>query len=69
LNVGELQMYGTVTWLNATEELGKMKKGTELVSTLFVFKSGVVLLVQERIKGRKKVKVRYYSNVCPYIFC
>ena len=53
-------MYGTVTWLNAIEELGKLKKGTELFSTLFVFKSGIVLLVQERIKGKKRLKV---SNI------
>ena len=49
-------MYGTVTWLNAIEELGKLKKGTELFSTLFVFKSGIVLLVQERLKGKKRLK-------------
>ena len=57
LNVGELQMYGTVTWLNALDELGKIKKGVELLSTVFVFKAGVVLLVQERVKGKKKPKV------------
>ena len=57
LNVGELQMYGTVTWLNALDELGKIKKGTELLCTVFVFKAGVVLLCQERIKGKKKAKV------------
>ncbi len=58
LNVGELQMYGTVTWLNALDELGKIKKGTELLCTVFVFKPGVVLLCQERVKGKKKARVR-----------
>ena len=59
LNVGDLQMYGTVSWLNALDEIGKIKKGIDLVCTLFVFKSGVVLLAQERIKGKKKPKVKY----------
>ena len=62
LNVGDLQMYGTVSWLNALDEIGKIKKGIDLVCTLFVFKSGVVLLAQERIKGKKKPKVKYPYN-------
>lgn len=53
LNVGELQMYGSVNWLNALDELTKMKKGTELITLLFIFKSGVVLLAQERVRGKK----------------
>ena len=54
LNVGELQMYGTVTWLNALDELGKLKKGIELLCMVFVFKAGIVLLAQERNKLKKK---------------
>ncbi len=57
LNVGDLQMYGTVSWLNALDEIGKIKKGIDLVCTLFVFKAGIVLLAQERTKGKKKPKV------------
>jgi len=55
--VGELQMYGTVNWLNASDDLGKMKKGTELLTLLFIFKTGVVLMAQERIKGKRKPRV------------
>lgn len=65
LNVGELQMYGTVTWLNAQDELGKLKKGTELVCTLFVFKAGIVILAQEKAKGKKKPKVRCKELTSP----
>ena len=53
LSVGELQMYGTVEWCNVTDSLGKIKKGTELQSTVFVFKTGVVFLCRERLKRRK----------------
>ncbi|XP_052239037.1 protein still life, isoform SIF type 1-like isoform X5 [Dreissena polymorpha] len=53
LSVGELQMYGTVEWCNVTDSLGKVKKGTELESTVFVFKTGVVFLCRERLKRRK----------------
>jgi len=58
LNVGELQMYGTVNWLNASDDLGKIKKGTELLTLLFIFKTGVVLMAQERVKGKRKPRVR-----------
>jgi len=51
-------MYGTVNWLNASEEIGKVKKGSELLTLIFIFKSGVVLLAKERVKGKKKAKVR-----------
>jgi len=63
LNVGELQMYGTVNWLNASDDLGKMKKGTELLTLLFIFKTGVVLMAQERIKGKRKPRVCLYVCV------
>lgn len=53
LSVGELQMYGTVEWCNVSDSLGKVKKGTELESTVFVFKTGVVFLCRERLKRRK----------------
>jgi hypothetical protein len=46
-------MYGSVTWLNALDELTKMKKGTDLITLLFIFKSGVVILAQERVRGKK----------------
>ena len=49
-------MYGNVNWLNALDELGKIKKGTDIVTMLFVFKAGVVILAQERIKGKRRVK-------------
>lgn len=57
-------MYGTVNWLNATSELGKLKKGMELLTLLFIFRSGVVLMAQEKIKGKRKVKVRFLIGSC-----
>ncbi|KAL3882118.1 hypothetical protein ACJMK2_028489, partial [Sinanodonta woodiana] len=53
LSVGELQMYGTVEWCNVSDSLGKVKKGADLESMVFVFKSGVVFLCRERLKRRK----------------
>lgn len=57
MNVGELQMYGTVSWINAMEELGKLKKSADLLTLVFIFKSAIVLLAQERQKFKKKAKV------------
>jgi hypothetical protein len=67
-------MYGNVNWLNALDELGKIKKGTDIVTMLFVFKSGVVILAQERIKGKRRPRVSINEiskdlNPCLYIFC
>ena len=50
-------MYGSVNWLNALDELGKMKKGTELLTLLFVFRGGIVMLALEKVKSKKKHKV------------
>ena len=51
-------MYGHVTWLNATDGLSKPKaKSTDLVSTLFLFKTCIVLLAIEKMKGKRKPKV------------
>jgi len=50
-------MYGTVKWLNASDALGKIKKGVEILTIVFIFKSAVVLLAHERIKPKKKSKV------------
>ena len=47
-------MYGSVNWLNVLDELGKIKKGTDMITLLFIFKAGVVILTQERLKGKKK---------------
>jgi hypothetical protein len=47
-------MYGIVEWLNAAIDLGKIKKGQELITSCFVFKAGVVLMCKERIKQKKK---------------
>ena len=55
-------MYGTVEWCNVSDSLGKVKKGTELESTVFVFKTGVVFLCRERLKRRK-------SKVIVSLFC
>ncbi len=57
LDVGQLQMYGSVTWFNAPHELGRLRKGTQLVTVLFVFKVGVVILSLEKSKMSKKHKV------------
>ena len=59
LSVSELQMYGTVKWLNASDALGKIKKNVEILTIVFIFKSAVVLLAHERIKTKKKSKVPY----------
>ena len=56
VNVGELQMYGNVNWLNALDELGKMKKNCDVITMLFVFRSGVLLLAWERPKGKRRQK-------------
>jgi len=50
-------MYGTVKWLNASDALGKIKKGVEMLTVVFIFKSAVVLLAHERVKTKKKSKV------------
>ncbi|CAG5121636.1 unnamed protein product, partial [Candidula unifasciata] len=55
LNVGDLQMYGTVEWVNVTDYLGKVKKSAEFENVVFVFKAGVTFLCRERLK-RKKTK-------------
>ena len=67
--MGELQMYGTVNWLNASDDLGKMKKGTELLTLLFIFKTGVVLMAQERIKGKRKPRVRVDLSFIARLLC
>ena len=56
-------MYGTVEWCNVSDSLGKVKKGTELESTVFVFKTGVVFLCRERLK-RRKSKAVVSKNKC-----
>jgi hypothetical protein len=64
-------MYGSVNWLNALDELTKMKKGTDLITLLFIFKSGVVILAQERVRGKKgkpKVGVCFKSFVIIRMF-
>ncbi|XP_074662751.1 protein still life, isoforms C/SIF type 2-like isoform X1 [Tubulanus polymorphus] len=65
LNIGELQMYGIVEWLNVSKDLGKIKKGQDLVTSCFVFKTGVVLLCKERIKQKKKSKQSVSSSKVP----
>ncbi|CAH1798643.1 unnamed protein product [Owenia fusiformis] len=64
LNVGELQMYGNVEWMNAHENIGKIKKGMEVVSTCFVFRTGVVLLCRERMKKNSR-KMNHNKNQLP----
>ncbi|ESN99867.1 hypothetical protein HELRODRAFT_83887, partial [Helobdella robusta] len=66
LNVGELQMYGTVNWLNASSELGKMKRGMELLTLLFIFRTGVVLMAQEKVKGKRKMKSNQ-NRLAPFL--
>lgn len=71
LSVSELQMYGTVKWLNASDALGKIKKGVEILTVVFIFKSAVVLLAHERVKTKKKSKVTYTeqsTNQRPYMY-
>ena len=62
LSVSELQMYGTVKWLNASDALGKIKKGVDILTVVFIFKSAVVLLAHERIKTKKKSKVYWLAH-------
>jgi len=52
------QFYGETDWLNAQTDVAKPRKGWDLVTTLFIFKHGVVFLCQEKLKGKvKKYKV------------
>ncbi|XP_055889576.1 protein still life, isoform SIF type 1-like isoform X3 [Biomphalaria glabrata] len=55
LNVGDLQMYGTVEWVNIADHMGKVKKSAEFENVVFVFKAGVTFLCRERLK-RKRAK-------------
>ncbi|XP_053211612.1 protein still life, isoform SIF type 1-like isoform X2 [Panonychus citri] len=55
LSPGELLYYGGVEWVNISEFLGKIKKGLDLHSMCFVFKSAVVFLCKERIRQKKKL--------------
>ncbi|CAL1547658.1 unnamed protein product [Lymnaea stagnalis] len=55
LNVGDLQMYGTVEWVNIADHMGKVKKSAEFENVVFVFKAGVTFLCRERLK-RKRTK-------------
>ncbi|CAM1297612.1 TIAM1 (predicted) [Pycnogonum litorale] len=55
LSPGELLYYGGVEWLNISDFLGKIKKGLELHSMCFVFKTAVVFLCKERIRQKKKL--------------
>jgi len=57
LNVCELQMYGTVRWLNASDALGKLKKSSEVLTVVFIFKSAIAIIAQEQTKVKKKSKV------------
>lgn len=50
-------MYGTVRWLNASDALGKLKKGSEVLTVVFIFKSAIAIIAQEQIKSKKKSKV------------
>ncbi|ESO03700.1 hypothetical protein HELRODRAFT_99976 [Helobdella robusta] len=66
LNVGELQMYGTVNWVNWDEELTsvKLRKDCDLLTLVFIFKTAVVILARERQKNKKKGKnVNSKSNI------
>ena len=38
--------------MNAYDDISKPRKGWEHVTTVFVFKHGVVLLCQEKLKGK-----------------
>ncbi|XP_015789584.1 protein still life, isoform SIF type 1-like isoform X2 [Tetranychus urticae] len=55
LSPSELLYYGGVEWANISEFLGKIKKGLDLHSMCFVFKSAVVFLCKERIRQKKKL--------------
>lgn len=58
LSTVDLLHYGTVTWTNAAEFLGKLKKGVDLHALCFVFRSAVVFLCKERIRQKKRLVVR-----------
>lgn len=54
-------MYGTVRWLNASDALGKLKKSSEVLTVVFIFKSAIAIIAQEQTKSKKKSKVSKYS--------
>lgn len=57
-----LQYYGEADWMNATDDISKPRKGWTHVTTLFVFKHGVVFLCQEKLKG-KPHKYKVYTSL------
>ncbi|XP_012937622.1 protein still life, isoform SIF type 1 isoform X2 [Aplysia californica] len=63
LNVGDLQMYGTVEWVNVTDHLGKVKKSAEFENVVFVFKTGVTFLCRERLKRKKTKSISARSSL------
>ncbi|XP_070568887.1 rho guanine nucleotide exchange factor TIAM1-like isoform X3 [Ptychodera flava] len=54
LAMDDMVMYGTATWLNSMEDLGKVKKGMEPQITVFVFRLAVVVLCKEKVKRKGK---------------
>lgn len=54
--------------MNAYDDVSKPKKGLEHITTIFVFKHGVVLLCQEKLKGKPgKNKVSIVARAVYYV--
>ncbi|OAF67036.1 hypothetical protein A3Q56_05246 [Intoshia linei] len=53
--VSELQMYGTVKWLNSVDFIGKSKKKSNLLYFIFVFLKGVVIMAQSNKYEKKNI--------------
>lgn len=64
------QYYGEAEWISASGDLSKPRKGWRHVTTVFVFKHGVVFLCQERLKGKPgKLRVTKSFPQFDYIVC
>ncbi|XP_077977644.1 rho guanine nucleotide exchange factor TIAM1-like [Glandiceps talaboti] len=55
LAMDDLVMYGSCTWLNYQDDLGKPRKGLETESIVFVFRLAVVLICKEKMKKKSKM--------------
>lgn len=54
LAMDDLLYYSHVTWLNASDDLGKVKKGREPRVLLFVFRMAMVIVYKEAVKRKSR---------------
>ncbi|XP_048767210.2 protein still life, isoforms C/SIF type 2-like isoform X2 [Ostrea edulis] len=54
LNVGELITHGAVEWCNITEIIGRNTHASGVISSLFVFRSGLVIICRHKNSDEEK---------------